>query len=184
MRIQTGDMVFDKSQLEVPVASIEVVAGPAGEQFINDLLGTQVTGGSTSVRDAWVKLRKAGAEARARLMQAAADQWQVPVNGLVVADGVVRRGSQSEETLSYAQLAESAGNLPAPAEIPLKPNNAFTQIGQSVRRLDTPPKTDGTAQFGIDVRRPNQLYGSIIMCPVSRTTWSFAFPKSPRWCLR
>jgi isoquinoline 1-oxidoreductase beta subunit len=76
-------------ELEVPLARINVVAGEAGEQFINDLLGTQVTGGSTSVRDAWVKLRTAGAEARLRLLQAAANKWSVPVELLFAVDGYV-----------------------------------------------------------------------------------------------
>ena len=160
-------------ELEVQVWRIAVVDGGASPDYVNDLLGVQVTGGSTAVRDAYTKIRKAGAEARLRLLQAAAERWQVPVAGLVAKDGAVHRGSAGEgggqegiKSLSFGELAEAAGQIATPAEIPLKPNSAFTQIGKSMRRLDTPAKTDGTAQFGIDVRRPNQLYGSIVMCPV------------------
>jgi len=151
-------------ELEVPVSTVRVVAGPAGEQFINDLLGTQVTGGSTSVRDAWVKLRTAGAEARLRLMQAAADRWEVPVEQLKTDNGIIVNANGDQ--LSYGELAEAAAQLPAPTSIPLKPNSAFSQIGQPQRRLDGVAKTNGTAEYGIDVRRPGQVYGAVAMCPV------------------
>jgi isoquinoline 1-oxidoreductase beta subunit len=151
-------------ELEVPVSSVQVVAGPAGEQFINDLLGTQVTGGSTSVRDAWVKLRTAGAEARLRLLQAAADRWSLPVAELTAENGNVVNASG--EQLSYGELAEAAAQLPQPENIALKPNSAFSQIGKPQRRLDGVAKTTGTAEYGIDVRRPGQVYGAIVMCPV------------------
>jgi isoquinoline 1-oxidoreductase beta subunit len=151
-------------ELEVPVSSVQVVAGPAGEQFINDLLGTQVTGGSTSVRDAYVKLRKAGAEARLRLMQAAANQWSVPVGQLTVNAATVVNASG--ESLSYGELAEAAGQLPTPENISLKPNSAFSQIGHPQRRLDGVAKTTGAAEYGIDVRRPDQVYAAIALCPV------------------
>jgi len=151
-------------ELEVPVSSVQVIAGPAGEQFINDLLGTQVTGGSTSVRDAWVKLRTAGAEARLRLLQAAADRWSIPVAQLKAENGSIV--NPDGEQLSYGELAEAAAQLPKPESIALKPNSAFNQIGQPQRRLDGVAKTNGTAEYGIDVRRPGQVYGAIVMCPV------------------
>ena len=151
-------------ELEVPVERIRVVAGAAGEQFINDLLGTQVTGGSTSVRDAWVKLRKAGAEARMRLMQAAANEWSVPVEQLVVDDGFV--ANRNGERLSYGELASAAAGLPVPENIELKPAEMFTQIGRQQQRLDTASKTTGQAEYGIDVRRPRQVPAAVALCPV------------------
>ncbi|TDJ43262.1 MAG: xanthine dehydrogenase family protein molybdopterin-binding subunit [Gammaproteobacteria bacterium] len=151
-------------ELEVPVSSVQVVAGPAGEQFINDLLGTQVTGGSTSVRDAWVKLRTAGAEARLRLVQAAADRWGVPVTQLKAENGTVINADGAQ--LGYGELAEAAAQLPRPENISLKPNSTFRQIGKPQHRLDSVAKTNGTAEYGIDVRRPEQVYGAIVMCPV------------------
>jgi isoquinoline 1-oxidoreductase beta subunit len=151
-------------ELEVPVSSVQVVAGPAGQEYINDLLGTQVTGGSTSVRDAYVKLRKAGAEARMRLLQAAANQWSVPVEQLNAKDGKVM--NSAGDVLSYGELADAAAQLPAPANIALKANSAFAQIGKPQRRLDSVAKTTGTAEYGIDVRRPDQVYAAIALCPV------------------
>jgi isoquinoline 1-oxidoreductase beta subunit len=151
-------------ELEVPVGNINVVAGAASEDFINDLLGTQVTGGSTSVRDAYVKLRKAGAEARVRLVQAAAARWEVPAGQLAVRDGAVYNAAG--EALSYGELAAAANELPAPENIELKPNGAFRQIGKDQRRLDGVAKTNGTAEYGVDVRRPGQVYAAIVKCPV------------------
>lgn len=150
-------------ELEVPVDSVNVVAGEAGEQFINDLLGTQVTGGSTSIRDAWLKLRMAGAEARLRLLQAAADQWSVPVAELFAVDGEVRNAAG--DALSYGELATAAAALPKPENIALKPNSAFSQIGKPQRRLDGAVKTTGEAEYGIDVRRPGQVYAAVALCP-------------------
>jgi isoquinoline 1-oxidoreductase beta subunit len=151
-------------ELEVPVARINVVAGEAGEEFINDLLGTQVTGGSTSVRDAWVKLRTAGAEARLRLLQAAANKWSVPVEQLIADDGYV--ANRNGERISYGELAEAAAKLPRPENIHLKPAAMFKQIGKQQRRLDTVAKTTGQAEYGIDVRRPRQVPAAIALCPV------------------
>ena len=150
-------------ELEVPVDSVNVVAGEAGEQFINDLLGTQVTGGSTSIRDAWLKLRMAGAEARLRLLQAAADQWSVPVAELFAVDGEVRNAAG--DALSYGELATAAAALPKPENIALKPSRAFSQIGKPQRRLDGAVKTTGEAEYGIDVRRPGQVYAAVALCP-------------------
>ena len=151
-------------ELEVPVARINVVAGEAGAEFINDLLGTQVTGGSTSVRDAWVKLRTAGAEARLRLLQAAANKWSVPLEQLIAADGYV--ANRNGERISYGELTEAAAKLPRPENIPLKPAAMFKQIGKQQRRLDTVAKTTGTAEYGIDVRLPRQVSAAIALCPV------------------
>ncbi|MFQ5635679.1 MAG: molybdopterin cofactor-binding domain-containing protein, partial [Gammaproteobacteria bacterium] len=158
-------------ELGVPVGRIEVVDGGADPAHVNDLLGIQVTGGSTAVRATYAKFRRAGAEARLRLMQAAAERWQVPVDRLTAKDGAVYRGrapggADPAESLTYGELAEAAARIAAPADIPLKPKAEFEQIGKPAPRVDTPAKTDGSAEFGIDVRRPGQLYGAIVMCPV------------------
>ena len=65
-------------ELDIAPETIRVEFAPPGSQYVNSLLGGQVTGGSTSVRDAWEKLRMAGAEARTRLVTAAANEWSVP----------------------------------------------------------------------------------------------------------
>jgi isoquinoline 1-oxidoreductase beta subunit len=151
-------------ELELPVEQIRIAVAPAGDIYINNLLGGQVTGGSTSVRDAWEKLRRAGAEARLRLIAAAAERWGVSADKLQVENGAVV--NPAGESLSYGALATAAAAIPAPDDIPLKPAADFTQIGQPRTRLDTPAKLDGTATFGIDVQLPNLLYASLAQSPV------------------
>lgn len=125
-------------------------------------LGVIVTGGSSSVKDAWQPMREAGAAARAMLVQAAAQQWQAPLaqcrtdNGAVLhADG--RRAS-------YASLAGQAAGID-PGKPVLKTPREFKLIGQSAPRRDTPSKVDGSAVFGIDARPPGMLYASLQLPP-------------------
>jgi isoquinoline 1-oxidoreductase beta subunit len=151
-------------ELEVPVESIHVEAAPAGAEYANTLLGVQVTGGSTSVREGWEKLRRAGAEARHRLVAAAAQHWDVDASDLRAENGAVVRSDGTR--LSYGQLATAAAALPAPAELELKPASNFSQVGKARTRLDTAAKINGTAAYGIDQRFPNMLFGALAQCPV------------------
>lgn len=149
-------------ELGVAPSSIKVEFAPPGKEYINALLGGQVTGGSTSVRDAWEKLRMAGAEARTRLIAAAAKDWGAPPQSCSVADGYVVFTSRRK---SFGELAEAAAALPKPENIQLKARNEFKYIGKPQKRLDTPAKVDGTAQFGIDVRLPGMLYAALAQPP-------------------
>jgi isoquinoline 1-oxidoreductase beta subunit len=149
-------------ELDVPPERIKVEFAPPGDAYINNLLGGQVTGGSTSVRDAWDKLRMAAAEARARLIQAAAKEWGAPPSACSTVDGYVVFTSRR---LSFGELAEAAAALPKPEKIEPKPRDKFRFIGKPQKRLDTPLKVDGSAQFGIDVRLPDMLYAALALPP-------------------
>jgi len=151
-------------ELEVPLAKIRIEAAPVGDAYINVGNGGQVTGTSNSVSDAWDKLRLAGARARTMLISAGADVWGVaPAECHAEAGTVVNaRG----ESLTYGQLAEAAAKLPVPKDVPLKPAAKFALIGRSLPRLDTPDKCNGSAEFGIDVRRPGMLYATLAQSPV------------------
>jgi len=150
-------------ELDVPVESIRVEAAPAGAQYTNTLLGVQVTGGSTSVREGWDKLRRAGAEARQRLLAAAAAHWNVAATELRTDNGAVARSDGTR--LTYGQLATAAAALPPRPDAAVKPASSFTQIGKSRTRLDTASKINGTAAYGIDQRFPNMLFGALAQCP-------------------
>ena len=115
----------------------------ARRSFINNLIGGQITGGSTSVRDAWEKLRKAGATARTMLVSAAADEWGIDARTCKVEDGAVL--SPQYKKLRFGELAEAAAKLPVPKDVPLKPASQFTLIGKAQKRKDTPAKVDGSA---------------------------------------
>ncbi len=151
-------------ELEVPLAAIAVEAAPPADVYVNQLIGGQITGGSTSVRDAWDRLRLAGASARVMLMQAAATQWAVDVAECRVDGGRILNADG--EALTYGEVAEAASKLPVPKDVPLKAPADFTLIGTRARRTDTAGKVDGTAVFGLDVRLPGMLYAAFVQCPV------------------
>ena len=123
------------------------------------------TGGSRSVRTSWDTLRKAGATARAMLITAAAKTWMVDPATCRAENGSVVH-APSGRRLRYGSLARKAATLPVPENPPLKGPRDFRYIGTRMQRLDTPPKVDGTAQFGIDVTLPGMLVASIERCPV------------------
>jgi len=123
------------------------------------------TGGSRSVRTSWDTLRKAGATARAMLVAAAAETWRVDRSTCRAEQGTVVHEA-SGRRLGYGALARKAATLPVPENPPLKDPKDFRLIGTRVRRLDTPPKVDGGAVFGIDVQVPGMLVATIERCPV------------------
>ena len=162
--VYTSLAMLIAEELGVGLQKIKVEFAPPGDQFHNNLLGGQVTGGSTSVRDAWEKLRRAGATARHLLITAAAAEWDVDARSCRVEDGVIV--SPSYEKLRFGQVADAASRLPVPKDVPLKPRSEFTLIGQPQKRKDTPSKIDGSAIFGIDVRLPDMLYASLAQPPM------------------
>ena len=151
-------------ELEVDLNKIKVEVAPAGEVYINMLLGGQLTGGSTSVADGYDKLRVAGAQARMMLVSAAAQKWGVDESKVTARNGAVFGPKGLRAT--YGELAEAASKLPVPKEPKLKDAKNFRYVGKSIKRLDTPSKVNGTAEFGIDVKVPGMLYASLAQCPV------------------
>ena len=150
-------------ELGVGLDRITVEFAPPGDEFHNSLTGGQITGGSTSVRDAWEKLRKAGATARQMLVNAAAADWGIDPRSCRVENGVIL--SPQYKKLRFGEVAEAAAKLPVPKDVPLKAPSDFTIVGKAQRRLDTPSKVDGTAIYGIDVRLPNMLYAALAQPP-------------------
>jgi isoquinoline 1-oxidoreductase beta subunit len=151
-------------ELEVDLNKIRVEIAPAGEAYINALLGGQITGGSTSVADGYLKLRVAGAQARTMLVAAAAEKWKVDASACKAANGAVTGPGGKKAT--YGQLAEAAAKQPVPKDVKLKDPSQWKYVGTPVKRFDTPSKVNGTAEFGIDVRLPGMLYAALAQCPV------------------
>jgi isoquinoline 1-oxidoreductase beta subunit len=121
--------------------------------------------GSASIRSSWTPLRQAGASAREMLIDAAAKKWGVD-KSVCRAENNSIVNTTSGVKLSFGSLAEDAAKLPVPANVTLKDPKQFRLIGKATKRLDTPSKVDGTATFGIDVRRPGMQYAVIARCPV------------------
>ena len=129
--------------------------------------GEMGTGGSRGIRTSHDYVRKGGAAARMMLLQAAADQWKVPVGELSVAKGVVTHAGSGRST-SYGKLAGAAAKLTPPdlKAITLKDASTWKIAGKPLHRLDTADKLDGSKVYAIDVKLPGMLSAAIKQCPV------------------
>jgi isoquinoline 1-oxidoreductase beta subunit len=152
-------------ELEADWSKIRVESAPVDAVYNHPMFGLQMTGGSTTTAAEWDHYRKLGAAGRIVLLEAAAQQWKVPASSCRVEKGMVIHAATSRRA-SYGSLVEAALTIPVPSDVPLKQPKDFTLIGKSTRRLDTPPKTNGTAQFGIDVVIPGMMTVLIARSPV------------------
>jgi len=138
---------------------------PVDPVYAHPGYGIQMTGGSTSTLGMSEPMRRAGATARALLVEAAARRWGVPASDCRTESGVVLH-SASGGRVSYGELAADAAKLEAPAEVALKDPKDFRLIGKPTRRLDTPAKVNGSAVFSLDVALPGMLTALVAHPPV------------------
>ena len=129
--------------------------------------GEMGTGGSRGIRTSEDYVRRGGAVARLMLLQAAADQWNVPVGELAVSDGVITHDA-SKRSIRYGEVAAAAARLtpPDPKSIKLKDPKNWKVAGKPLKRLDTADKLDGSKVFAIDLQLPGMLNAAIRDCPV------------------
>ena len=125
--------------------------------------GSMSTGGSTSVRNFWTVLRKAGATAKTMLIAAAAQTWGVEAASCRAQNGIVTH--PSGKRLTYGELARAAGTLPVPQDVPLKDRKDFTIIGKRMARFDIPPKVRAETRYCSDMTLPEMVISSIERCP-------------------
>jgi CO/xanthine dehydrogenase Mo-binding subunit len=161
--VHTSLVMLIAEELAVDPQRVRVSEAPPNPIYLNKLMGVQITGGSTSVRDAWDPLRQAGATARSMLVAAAAERWKVPAAECSARNGAVVHGGKS---LGYGELVATAARQPVPKSVALKPARDFEVIGKAVPRLDAADKTRGRATYGIDVQQPGMVYAALAMCPV------------------
>jgi isoquinoline 1-oxidoreductase beta subunit len=140
-------------------------APPSDKLYGNPMFGIQATGNSNSVRAWWKPLRTAGASARAMLVQAAAQQWQVDPASCTTANSQVTHKASGRQ-LSYGALALAASSEVPPKDVPLKDPRDFVLIGKPLKRLDTPDKVNGKAVYGIDAILPGMKFATVRACPV------------------
>src|SRR5438034_831963 len=153
-------------ELDVDWNKIKTEWVPADPKYGNpNFGGAQLTAGSNSVRGMWRILRQAGGSARAMLVTAAAQSWNVEENACSTEKGEVIHKT-SGRRLRYGALAEKAAALPVPKTVSLKSPKEFRLLGQSLPRLDIPEKVNGKAIFGMDVKRPGMLIARVVKCPV------------------
>src|SRR5712671_4575755 len=153
-------------ELDANFAQVAVEhAPPSDKLYANPIFGIQITGNSNSVRAFWKPLRNAGASARAMLVQAAAQQWQVEPASCTTSNGQVLH-TVSGRRLSYGELVDAANTRTPPRDVALKDPKDFVLIGKPLKRLDTPDKTNGKAVYGIDAMLPGMKFATLMACPV------------------
>ena len=153
-------------ELDADWASVRTEHAPPDEaHYANPVLRSQATGNSNSIRAWWTPLRKAAAGTRACLVEAAAGGWNVPAAacrteaGFVIHDGSGRKAP-------YGELVGRAAQITPPNDPPLKDPKDFRLIGRPLKRLDTPDKTNGRAQYGIDALPPGVKFATLAQSPV------------------
>src|SRR6202035_4545552 len=145
-------------EMDADFSALFLEHAPANEKlYANPIFGIQATGGSTSVRAFWKPLRTAGASARAMLVQAAAQQWQVDPASCKTANSEVTH-KDSGRKLTYGEVAAAASSQTPPKDVPLKDPKDFVLIGKPLKRLDTPEKVNGKAVYGIDAMLPDMKF--------------------------
>jgi isoquinoline 1-oxidoreductase subunit beta len=153
-------------ELEIGLDQVRVEHAPGDDRlYANPAVGFQMTGGSTSMRVFYEPMRQAGAAARTMLVAAAAQGWGVDPGSCRAEKGTIIHLATGRR-VAYGAVAERAAKLPLPGKVALKNPKDFALIGTPAKRLDTPSKVNGTAQFGIDVRLPGMKIATVAASPV------------------
>src|SRR5579863_2664960 len=164
--VYTSISMIMAEELDVDFSQVTLEhAPPSDKLYGNPMFGIQATGNSNSIRAWWKPLRTAGASARAMLVQAAAQQWQVDPASCTTANSEVMHKA-SGRRLSYGALALAASSEVPPKDVPLKDPKDFVLIGKPLKRLDTPDKVNGKAVYGIDAMLPDMKFATLKTCPV------------------
>jgi len=164
--VSTSLSMILAEEMEADWQMIKTETAPVNSDYINPESNSgQMTAGSSSIKGFWNPLRKAGAAIKMMLQQTAAQRWGIPVEECSAESGYIYRKNSSQK-LSYGELAEAAGKLVIPSNPPLKKSEEYNLVGKPIQRLDIPSKTNGSAQFGIDVRLPEMMYATIRQSPV------------------
>ena len=162
----TGLATLLAEELDADWSQIRVEAAPADVARYNNLAWgpVQGTGGSTAIANSWEQLRRAGATARAMLVAAAAQVWQVPAGEITVDRGVLTHAASGRRA-TFGELAPAAARQTPPASVALKDPRDFKLIGRNAPRVDSRPKTTGAAVYTCDVHLPDMLTAVIARPP-------------------
>jgi isoquinoline 1-oxidoreductase beta subunit len=155
----TGLATLVAEELDADWSQIRAEHAPSNPELYKNLLfGVQGTGGSSAIANSYDQMRQAGATARAMLVGAAAQTWKVPASEITVERGVLQH-ARTRRQGRFGQFTEAAARLPVPSSVKLKDPSTFRFIGKdgSVRKLDAAAKTNGKAQFTLDIRERGML---------------------------
>ncbi|HEY8920148.1 MAG TPA: molybdopterin cofactor-binding domain-containing protein, partial [Chitinophaga sp.] len=151
-------------ELDADWQKIKVLHSPPGQPYLHTVYGLQITGGSSTTWSEFDRYRQAGATARTLLVQAAAQKFGVSPADCRTENGEVIAG---DKRATYGELAGIAASLPPLTEpVSLRSPGEWKYIGKGVKRLDSPAKVNGTAQFGMDMRFPGLLTAVVAHPPV------------------
>ncbi len=165
---RTGLAQLVAEELDCDWKKVTYEAPSAGQNLARKRAwGAMATGGSRGIRDSHDYVRRGGAAARLMLLQAAAEQFKVPVSELMVSQGVITH-AQTKRTVSYGKVADAAAKLTPPEakSIVLKKPQDWKIAGTAVARLDSADKVNGAKVFSIDLRLPGMLCAAVKSCPV------------------
>jgi CO/xanthine dehydrogenase Mo-binding subunit len=151
-------------ELDYDPAKMIIEFAGVNSAFKNPQMGVQITGGSTAVMTGWDPLREAGATARAMLVGAAAQQWQIDAVQCKTDDGFVIH-SDGQQRSSYGDLAVLAAQQKKPGNVELKKPEMYRWVGKSLQRFDSADKVQGKTQFGVDVVLPGMKVAVVVRCP-------------------
>jgi isoquinoline 1-oxidoreductase beta subunit len=164
--IYTAVAMILAEELDADFSAVILEHAPANEKlYANPIFGIQATGGSTSVRAFWKPLRAAGATARAMLIRAAAQQWQVEPATCSASNGEVIHAASGRK-LGYGALAGAANAQTPPTDVAVKDPKDFVLIGKPLKRFDTPDKVNGKTIYGIDAMLPGMKFATLAASPV------------------
>ena len=160
----TGLATLVAEELDADWARVMIDFAPAdNERYKNLFFGAQGTGGSTAIANSFMQYRKAGAAAREVLVAAAAEFWGVPVASITVENSVVK---SSKHSAHFGELVAKARNLTPSQDPVVKQPSQFRLIGKDgLPRQDSSSKTDGSAQFAMDVKVPGMVYAVLLRAP-------------------
>jgi isoquinoline 1-oxidoreductase subunit beta len=164
----TGLAQLVAEELECDWTKVTTESITAGQNLARKRVwGDMSTGGSRGIRTSHDYVRRGGAAARIMLLQAAADEWKVPVSEVGVDRGVITHAASGRKT-TYGKVAAAAAKLtpPDPKSITLKDPRDWKIAGKPMKRLDTAEKLDGRKVYAIDVTLPGMLHAAIKACPV------------------
>jgi len=150
-------------ELEVDLNNINIIFA----QGDNKKYGSQITGGSSTIRGSYKKLLTLSASAREMLIAAAAGKWGVPASECYAESGDIIH-KPSGKKFHYGELVVAASKLEAPKNVQLKKRSEYKLIGKPLHRQDTPLKTNGGAIFGLDKKLPGMLYAAVERSPRQR----------------
>ncbi len=152
-------------ELHCDWSKVRVEHASANRNLTDHVYGSMGTGGSRTIRSLHAAMQQVGANARMRLITAAAQRWDVPATACTASDGQVHHAATGR-AVRFGVLAPAAANVQLSAEPAITPPDQYSFAGKPVARLDTQVKCTGQAQFGIDVRLPDMVYAAVTLCPV------------------